>query len=246
MRIVSIKSFYALIHFSPMSPGGIGLATAKRFLQSNIEGLLLIDLSRESLEKAFSSFTPDEQRRCEMFVADVSSEAETTYAEKALERWGRLDIAVLNAGICLPRASILDTEVDTWDKIMNVNGRGVFLGLKNCAKAMLKKSSGSIVIISSQLGLQGSPGLSAYGASKWAELTPLGIRVNSICPGPILTPLIDALGKDTWPKMAEATLMNRLGKPDEIANAVLYLASDAASFCSGTTLKVDGGYTKSG
>jgi NAD(P)-dependent dehydrogenase (short-subunit alcohol dehydrogenase family) len=88
--------------------------------------------------------------------------------------------------------------------------------------------------------IPGSPGLSAYGASKWAvrglaltaaeELTPLGIRVNSVCPGPIMTPLIDVFGKDSIPKMEEATLMNRMGKPEEIANAIIYLASDAASY----------------
>ncbi|KAF8190531.1 oxidoreductase [Pholiota molesta] len=235
---------------------GIGLATAEGFLRSNIEGLLLVDKSQELLQTAVSSFTPEDQQRCEILVADVSSEADCTYAERALERWGRLDIAVLNAGICFPTASITETDVEVWDKLMSVNARGVFLGLKHSAKAMLKKSQGSIVIVSSQLGLQGSPGLSAYGASKWAvrglsltaaeELTPLGIRVNSVCPGPILTPLIDVFGKDSIPKMEEATLMNRMGKPEEIANAIIYLASDAASFCSGTTLKVDGGYAKFG
>lgn len=104
--------------------GGIGLATAKAFLNANIEGLLLVDLTYEALNKALEGLTPENQARCEVFAADVSAPDEASYAHRAYERWGRLDIAVLNAGICMPRVSILDTEVDTWDKIMAVNGRG--------------------------------------------------------------------------------------------------------------------------
>jgi NAD(P)-dependent dehydrogenase (short-subunit alcohol dehydrogenase family) len=106
------------------SAGGIGLATAKGFLRSNIEGLLLVDKSQELLQTALSSFTPEHQQRCEILVADVSSEADCTYAERALERWGRLDIAVLNAGICFTTASITETDVEVWDKLMSVNARG--------------------------------------------------------------------------------------------------------------------------
>lgn len=104
--------------------GGIGLATAKAFLDANVKGLLLVDLTDEALNKALKGFTPEEQARCEVFAADVSSLEQASYGQRAYERWGRLDIAVLNAGICLPRASIFDTEVGTWDKIMAVNGRG--------------------------------------------------------------------------------------------------------------------------
>lgn len=160
--------------------GGIGLETAKQFLQAKVEGLLLVDLSLEILGTAFETLTAEEKGRCEIFVADVSAESQRTYAEKAVELWGRLDIAVLNAGICLPSASILDTTVAAWDRIMNVNARGgehqhqlykcdspvlywctilpVFLGLKHCAKAMIDTQllGGSIVLVSSQLGLEGN------------------------------------------------------------------------------------------
>ncbi|KAF5347726.1 hypothetical protein D9756_010305 [Leucocoprinus leucothites] len=220
---------------------GIGLATAKIFLEADIKRLLLVDRTQEALDRALKQLSPDEMARCDCFVADVSSE-EFNYAEHALQRWGRLDIAVLNAGIGNEPTSILETDVKVWDKIMEVNGRGAFLGLQQCARAMVSKKSGSIIITSSQLGLQGSPLLSAYGASKWAvrgltltaaeELTPLGIRVNSVCPGPTVTPLIDDMkGKDGegWHRMADATLMKRLGEAHEIAKAILYLASDAAS-----------------
>ncbi|TFK38146.1 hypothetical protein BDQ12DRAFT_735743 [Crucibulum laeve] len=214
---------------------GIGLETSKLFLRSGIQGLVLVDRSKEALKKAFSESSESDSQLCEFVEADVSNEDSTKlYVKTAVDRWGRLDICVLNAGI-------------------------LFLGIKHAGRAMKDNpegSSGSIVVISSQLGLEGAPGLSAYSASKWAvrglaltaaeELTPLGIRVNSVCPGPIHTPLLDAFEKESWPVMAGKTLMNRLGKPEEIANAVLYLASGASSFCSGTTLKVDGGYSKFG
>ena len=100
------------------------MATVKQFLKANIEGLLLIDISHNALSDAIATLVPEEQVHCEIYVADVSVEAECGYADKAMQRWGRLDIAVLNAGICLPPASILDTNVSTWDKLMNVNARG--------------------------------------------------------------------------------------------------------------------------
>ncbi|KAF9466900.1 short-chain dehydrogenase/reductase SDR [Collybia nuda] len=239
---------------------GIGFATVKLFLQSGVRGIVLVDLTISGLEKAVSVLSPDERGRCELLAANVTSEdTAKLYAEKAFERWGRLDISVQNAGIASERVGILDTEVHLWEKTMSVNALGVFLGIKHSGKAMLKNpggASGSIVVVSSQLGLEGAPGLSAYSASKWAvrgltltaaeELTPMGLRVNSVCPGPIVTPLLDVFDKSTWPKMAGQTLMNRLGRPEEIANAILFLASDNSSYCSGTTLKVDGGYAKFG
>jgi len=236
--------------------GGIGLATVKVFLEAGIEGMLLVDQKQETLDQALDRLSTEERGRCRVFVADVSSER-NDYAARAIEIWGHLDIAVLNAGFCNEPAGIIETDAKIWDRIMEVNARGVFLGLQQCGKVMIERKAGSIIITSSQLGLQGSPSLSAYGASKWAvrglaltaaeEFTPMGVRVNSVCPGPTVTPLIDNLKDgDGWSRMADRTLMKRLGLPHEIANAILYLASDAASFCSGTTLKVDGGYAKFG
>lgn len=239
---------------------GIGLATVQRFLSVDVQGIVLVDLAQSDLEQAISTFTPDERERCELMVADVTSEEATEkYIAKALERWGRLDISVQNAGIASERVSILETETNLWKRFMDVNALGVFLGIKHSGRAMMKNPggpSGSIVVVSSQLGLEGAPGLSAYSASKWAvrglaltaaeELTPNGLRVNTVCPGPILTPLLDVFDKSTWPVMAGQALMNRLGTPGEIANAILFLSSAGSSYCSGTTLKVDGGYAKFG
>lgn len=162
-----------------MSTGGIGLATVKTFLEANINGLLLVDQNQDALDHILKQLSADELDRCDSFVADVGSER-SNYADYALQRWGRLDIAVLNAGIGSELNSILDTDVKIWDKIMEVNGRGgisicrtwdivllanhnsVFLGLQQCARAMIKRNSGSIIITSSQLGLQGDYILSLH------------------------------------------------------------------------------------
>lgn len=106
-----------------ISLGGLGLATVKAFLAANVRGLLLVDQFQERLDRVFSELSSDEQQRCQCFVADVSSEADN-YANRALELWGKLDIAVLNAGIVSEPTSILDTGAELWDKIMRVNARG--------------------------------------------------------------------------------------------------------------------------
>ena len=100
------------------------METAKKFLQAKIKGLLLVDISAEILDNVFQALTEEEKRRCKFFVSDVSDESQCTYAETAVAHWGSLDIAVLNAGICLPPAGILDTTAAVWDKTMNVNARG--------------------------------------------------------------------------------------------------------------------------
>jgi NAD(P)-dependent dehydrogenase (short-subunit alcohol dehydrogenase family) len=133
--------------------GGIGLATAKAFLDANAKGLLLVDLNDEALKKALKGFTPEEQARCEVFVADVSSMEQASYAQRAYARWGRLDIAVLNAGICLPRASIFDTEVDTWDKIMAVNGRGGKLQISILLRLKASMNESNDIILHFQCSL---------------------------------------------------------------------------------------------
>jgi NAD(P)-dependent dehydrogenase (short-subunit alcohol dehydrogenase family) len=142
-----------------------------------VEGIVLIDLALPTLEQAVSSFTPEARERCELMVADVTSEEATEkYVARALERWGRLDISVQNAGIASDRVSILETEASLWQKTMDVNALGgeastyvfrkilhnahlVFLGIKHSGRAMMKNpggASGSIVVVSSQLGLQGT------------------------------------------------------------------------------------------
>lgn len=110
--------------------GGIGLATVKVFLKSNALGLVLVDLSQTSLQKVVCSLSLDDRKRCEVVTADVGSHAEferdgeLPYVQRAAERWGHLDVSVLNAGICEPPRSIMDTEVRAWERMMRVNGLG--------------------------------------------------------------------------------------------------------------------------
>jgi NAD(P)-dependent dehydrogenase (short-subunit alcohol dehydrogenase family) len=188
---------------------------------------------------------------------DVSDEASAARMVKhATEIYGRVDVLYNNAGI-MPEAdhSVVDTDVATWDKVMAVNVRGVFLGCKYAIPRMVEQGSGSIINIASFVALLGcSVPQDAYTASKGALLSltrslavqfgPSGIRTNAICPGPVETPLLmDWLVKDEEAKRIRLARnpTGRFGKPEEIVNMALYLASDESRWTNGATLVVDGG-----
>jgi len=188
---------------------------------------------------------------------DVTSKKEIDgMVKKALDEFGKIDILVNNAGILQFKPFLELTEQD-WDKTMEVNLRGYFLCAQACAKEMAKQKSGSIINISSiamgQVGV-GYPHIVHYCASKGGitamteamslELMPLNIRVNAISPGAIDTPMAEATKQD--PKVLEQSLaripMHRMGKPEEVSNAVVFLASDKSSYMTGSVMIVDGGY----
>ncbi|HEY7828714.1 MAG TPA: glucose 1-dehydrogenase [Candidatus Limnocylindrales bacterium] len=188
---------------------------------------------------------------------DVSREADAkAMVDHALATYGRLDVLYNNAGI-MPEAdhSVIDTDVDTWDKVMAVNVRGVFLGCKYAIPAMIEGGSGSIINIASFVALLGcSVPQDAYTASKGALLAltrslavqfgPKGIRTNAICPGPVETPLLmDWLVKDEAAKQLRLARnpTGRFGKPEEIVYMAMYLASDEARWTNGAQMVVDGG-----
>ena len=188
---------------------------------------------------------------------DVSSEADAkAMVDHALATYGRVDCLYNNAGV-MPEAdhSVIDTDVATWDSVMAVNVRGVFLGCKYAIPAMIEGGGGSIVNIASFVALLGcSVPQDAYTASKGAILAltrslavqfgPKGVRTNAICPGPVETPLLmDWLVKDEKAKRIRLARnpTGRFGKPEEIVNMALYLASDESSWTNGATLVVDGG-----
>ncbi|GAA5831111.1 hypothetical protein JCM11251_005148 [Rhodosporidiobolus azoricus] len=238
--------------------GGIGLATAKAFLAAGVLGVTLVDLSPSGLSAACDSLSSSgfDASRVLTVSGDVGQEAAAQeYVEKTVEKWGRLDVSVQCAGISPPLTDVVDTTAEQWDKVIHVNLRGVFLGVRESLKAMFdspSKGQGcSIVLISSQLGLDGFAGSAAYCASKFAlrglmasvaqEVGPKGVRVNAVAPGPIDTAMLAGFPDKSHTQKGN---IKRAGTADEIANAVLYLASDAASYCSGTTLKVDGGWSK--
>ena len=188
---------------------------------------------------------------------DVANEEAWHYAMAAtVQRFGKLDILVNNAGIRGP-GGVEDTTVETWDAIMAVNAKGVFLGTKVAIPEMRKTGRGSIINISSQLGIVGSDRSNpAYHASKGAvriftksaaiRHAKDGIRVNSVHPGPILTPFTEnrmAPGAPDRDGTISRIPMGRIGTAEDVAYGVLYLASDESSFVTGSELVIDGGYT---
>ena len=187
---------------------------------------------------------------------DVTSERDwAAVVKEATDRYGKLDILVNNAGVSA-RGTIEETSVDDWDRVMGINAKGVFLGTRAVIPKMRKSGGGSIINISSQLGLVGMAESSPqYQSSKGAvriftksaaiQYAPEGIRVNSVHPGPIVTPMTEARRSDSAVQqvMVSRIPLGRYGESKDVAYGVLYLASDEASFVTGTELVIDGGWT---
>ena len=187
---------------------------------------------------------------------DVTSEADwATAVNEAVTCYGKLDVLVNNAGVSA-RGSIEETSVDDWDRVMNINAKGVFLGTKTAIPEMRKAGGGSIINISSQLGLVGMGESSPqYQSSKGAvrifsksaaiQYASEGIRVNSVHPGPIVTPMTEARRSDAavQQRMISRIPLGRYGESEDVAYGVLYLASDESSFVTGSELVIDGGWT---
>ncbi len=190
-----------------------------------------------------------------LFVkADVSKEAEVeAMVSQALKAYGRLDCAHNNAGIQGDKSSITDCSEENWDRVMDTNLKGVWLCLKYELIQMAKQGNGAIVNTSSMVGLIGRPVYPVYVASKHgvvgltkaAALTyaKSGIRVNAVCPAPIETPLAIKVRADhPGPGIAAQIPLGRLGTPEEVAESVVWLCSDAASYVTGHAMPVDGGW----
>jgi len=184
-----------------------------------------------------------------------SSEVEATHA-KAIEHFGRLDYAFNNAGIEGATAKTQDSTEENWDKVIDVNLKGVFLCMKHQIPQMLKNGKGVIVNCASIAGVIGFEGLPAYVASKHGiigltktaalENAKTGIRVNVVCPGVIKTPMVSrSTGdkKEMIEQYEKLEPMGRLGNPEEVAEAVIWLCSDQSSFITGHSMMVDGGWT---
>jgi NAD(P)-dependent dehydrogenase (short-subunit alcohol dehydrogenase family) len=234
---------------------GIGYATALRFATEGVK-LVMADIEDASGEAKKVTTQGGEAR----FVGvDVSNENDVlTLIEKTMAAYGRLDVLVNNAGLELTKKVTETTETE-WDRLLDVNLKGVFLCSKAAIPAMRKHGGGAIVNVASELGLVGGSQMAAYCASKGGvvQLTRAmaidhaedGIRVNCIAPGPVSTPLLETIIESSSDPVAERrriekkTLLKRLGQPEEIANAILFLASDQSSFMTGSILVVDGGWT---
>jgi len=189
---------------------------------------------------------------------DVTDEAAwERVVDAACARFGRIDVLVNNAGVSSSTVSVLDIGVDEWDRVMAINARGVFLGVRTVGRKMRDQGrGGSIINISSVFGIVGGAMASAYCASKGAvrlltkaaaaDLTAFNIRVNSVHPGLIDTPMLDGLlarEGEVRDRMLGVQLQRRAANPDEVSSAVLFLASDESSFMTGSEMVVDGGWT---
>lgn len=192
---------------------------------------------------------------------DVTVAQQVEAAVRAtLERFGALDILFNNAGTGEKHTSIVDLEESEWERVFAINTRGVFLGIKYGAAAMMKAGkSGSIINTASVAGIVGNPGYAAYASSKAAcihltrtaalELAHANIRVNAVAPAFVATPMVDAMvathrdPQRALQKLGNVIPLGRLGTPEEVANAALFLASDESSFTTGAVLVLDGGLT---
>jgi len=181
---------------------------------------------------------------------DVSSETDWQKALDAAAALGGLHGLINNAGIYQP-ASLMETDAALFERHLRINQLGVFLGMKAVVPLMERSGGGAIVNISSVAGLRGSPGAIAYSATKWAvrgmtkaaavDLASRGIRVNSIHPGPIDTPMLDVRTPEQNARRLEAVPMKRRGTPEEVADLVLFLVSDESRYITGAEVAIDGG-----
>ena len=231
---------------------GIGKATAQR-LATEGAAVLITDIAAEAGEATVKEIT-EAGGQAAFFRHDVTSESDWEAATaRAVELFGGLDIVVNNAGMGDIK-TIEDTTLEEWNRTIDIDQTGVFLGMKHAAPHLKKSEHASIINISSIFGTSGGFGTSpAYHAAKGAVRTltknvalhwaTSGVRVNSIHPGFIETPILeDTKGTEYWQTMTDLTPMGRLGQPEDIAAGVAYLASDDAAFITGLELYIDGGY----
>ena len=228
---------------------GIGQAIAKKLAAEGCD-VALCDLKAEWLTETVGLIEAA-GRKAKCFEADVSNAAMVdTVVKGVIEAFGKIDILVNNAGITKDTLMIRMSEQD-WDAVLSVNLKGTFLFTKAVARPMMKQRSGTIVNVASIIGLIGNAGQCNYAASKAGvialtksaakELAARNIRVNAVAPGFIQTRMTDVLPEDVRKKMLDLIPLSRFGQPEDVANVVLFLASDAASYMTGQVLPVCGG-----
>ena len=239
--------------------GGIGLATAKKMLEEGAAGVLLVDLSEEALKKATAEMDSD---KVHYISADVTKSKDVKeYTDKAIELFNKIDVLFLNAlieGVVKP---IEEYPEKTFDQVMSVNVKGVWLGMKHAFPHMKKNGGGSIMITSSVAGLQGTPNVSAYVTSKHAAIGAMKVgalegaahkvRVNTIHPSPVDNRMMRSLeegfapggGEEAKKGFEQMIPLGRYANNEEIADLAVFLASDESKFITGSQYVIDGGLT---
>jgi NAD(P)-dependent dehydrogenase (short-subunit alcohol dehydrogenase family) len=230
---------------------GIGEAAAKRFAEEGAN-VVVADVNVEDGEATVAD-VEDSGGDAVFVETDVSDPDDIdAMVETAVETYGGLDCAFNNAGIEGENASLTDQSLDNWERVIDVNLKSVFLGMRAEIPAMLADGGGAIVNTASIAGLVGFQEITPYVASKHGvigltktaalEYSGQGVRVNAICPGVIDTPMVANANQEQIDQVAAATPIGRLGVPDEIGDAAVWLCSDEASFVTGESFTIDGGY----
>lgn len=235
--------------------GGIGSAVAVEFLRSDSEHVILLDNNEMELNELSAQLEVRYPGKITVIKVDLRKSDSIGHAVNEIsDRFERIDVLINSAGVNIRRPALDITESD-WDMVLDINLRGLFFFIQGIAPKMLEHGAGSIVNIASVSSLRGHPNLAPYAASKGgiAQLTkvlanewaPSGVRVNSVAPGYVQTKLTQEYLAD--PTIKESIVkkipMGRVGAPDEIAAAVVFLASDVASYITGSMIVVDGGRT---
>jgi 3alpha(or 20beta)-hydroxysteroid dehydrogenase len=227
---------------------GQGVAHVRRFVQEGAS-VVSADIADGLLADDAAAYAELPAERIRQIHLDITSSADWVAAIAITEReFGPLSVLVNNAGI-YHTSPLVDTELTDWNRILETNLTGTFLGMKHAVPSLRRNGGGSIINLSSTAGMKGMLGLSAYGASKWGvrgltktaalEFARDGIRVNSVHPGIIRTAMAANVSDDR----VAAVPIDRWGTVDDMASLVLYLASDESSFCTGSEFIIDGGST---
>jgi NAD(P)-dependent dehydrogenase (short-subunit alcohol dehydrogenase family) len=235
------------------SGSGIGRATAKRFATEGAT-VVVADIDTEAGEETVRQIKDDDGDAQFKRVDAGQSESIADLIDATVEQCGRLDYAVNNAAVGNTPAQLSEIDEAEWDRVLSINQTGVWAGMKHEIPAMSDSGGGAIVNVSSKAGVRGSPGRAPYAASKHGvvgltrtaalETATDEIRVNAVCPTIVETAALESMSEAERESITDAVPMNRAASPEEVANAIVWLCSNEASFVTGQALPVDGGETQ--